>query len=80
MTVSTEIRGNAVVVTLRWTDKRNALSAEDADVLAAAISVAGEESEEIHQAIYRRVQGIIQGGLLGSEDFRALTEKLLGKS
>ena len=24
--------------------------------------------------------GEIQGGLLGSEDFRALTEKLLGKS
>lgn len=91
MPVSTEMHGNAVVVTLRWTDKRNALSAEDADVLAAAISVAGEEPEaraliltgegtfsaggdlpyfaelgrtlapeEIHQTIYRRVQGIIR--------------------
>lgn len=43
MPVSIQSRNNAVVVTLEWTDKRNALSAEDADVLAAAITEAGND-------------------------------------
>ena len=41
MPVTTELRNGAVVVTLRWTDKRNALSADDADIVADAITAAG---------------------------------------
>ncbi|MCK8669768.1 enoyl-CoA hydratase/isomerase family protein [Rhodococcus sp. NPDC003382] len=44
MPVTTEIRDGAVIVTLRWTDKRNALSADDADLVAEAITGAGAES------------------------------------
>jgi enoyl-CoA hydratase/carnithine racemase len=45
MPVTTELRNGAVVVTLRWTDKRNALSADDADVVSDAITAAGSEPD-----------------------------------
>jgi enoyl-CoA hydratase/carnithine racemase len=42
MGVTTEHRETASIVTLRWTEKRNALSAEDARAVAEAIRVAGD--------------------------------------
>lgn len=45
MPVTTELRDGAVIVTLRWTHKRNALSADDADTVADAISTAGAEPD-----------------------------------
>ena len=43
MSVTVEVRGSAAVVTLRWVEKRNALSADDADEVAAAISGAARD-------------------------------------
>ncbi len=45
MSVKTEIRDGAAIVTLQFTGKRNALSAEDADLVTEAITAAGRESE-----------------------------------
>ncbi len=45
MPVTTELRDGAVIVTLRWTDKRNALSADDADIVSEAITAAGSEPD-----------------------------------
>jgi enoyl-CoA hydratase/carnithine racemase len=47
MPISSQVHGNAVVVTMRWVDKRNALSAEDADELAAAIGAAVQEPDAL---------------------------------